>query len=592
VLLAVSTIGLKRNLYPILVLVLLVSGLLALLSIAWGIALLNHKRYGPAMYRGAIAAASVNLMATVPLTLYLASSDTFAYSLLFVDVLVVLPLGYWAVFLREAVCQTERMFRFVDAPERIRREDMPYLKTYTDLRELALSLVPPGEIDYALLGQVESLERLNLSGTKVSDDDVGQFLGLVNLQHLNLTRTPVTRAVIEILSPLGALREILLDEQTASAPPAPRVEAVAEPEVAPGPAPDLTPPALPTLPRRAFGSTAPEPEVVWIRPPVRASQPQAHAWPTGSINDPELPVLVKVALWVDAIACVFRLAQIFLLIILIEASGGMHDIALYVLVGIVLVQAAIVTSAICGAIAVLNHLRYGLGLYYLSMFLVVGMLVVQGLGTLINPDPQSRTPFVLLVLAVTTLIVVAWLVVLGEALRRVKRMFDFSDSPRLMTRDDFPHLTTYPDLTMLSLTLNSYLREEDCAILGRLTTLELLDLSKTGIGDAGVRHLEGLVHLEQLNLDGTKVTEAVFEILSRLPALKRVSLAGTQCRPEKVEAYESHRWKRDRRQEEARAIEVAPATLPSSFAERQDAVFEAMLAELTPAKAAPETPKG
>ncbi|MBI1319337.1 MAG: c-type cytochrome [Candidatus Hydrogenedens sp.] len=70
------------------------------------------------------------------------------------------------------------------------------------------------------------------------------------------------------------------------------------------------------------------------------------------------------------------------------------------------------------------------------------------------------------------------------------------------------------------------------AALGRLTSLHL---ERTGISDAGLAHLKGLQHLEYLNLYGTKVTGAGVEQLAELKQLRRLYLWQTEVTREQAE---------------------------------------------------------
>ena len=64
-------------------------------------------------------------------------------------------------------------------------------------------------------------------------------------------------------------------------------------------------------------------------------------------------------------------------------------------------------------------------------------------------------------------------------------------------------------------------------VLAKMPNLERLDLRGTAVGDAGVKALAGLTHLESLNLYGTGVTDAGLEALRGLPSLRRLYVGGT-----------------------------------------------------------------
>jgi hypothetical protein len=58
-----------------------------------------------------------------------------------------------------------------------------------------------------------------------------------------------------------------------------------------------------------------------------------------------------------------------------------------------------------------------------------------------------------------------------------------------------------------------------------------LDVSRTAVGDAGVRALAGLAQLEALNLYATRVTDASVPTLAALPRLRRVYVWETSMTP-------------------------------------------------------------
>ncbi len=64
-------------------------------------------------------------------------------------------------------------------------------------------------------------------------------------------------------------------------------------------------------------------------------------------------------------------------------------------------------------------------------------------------------------------------------------------------------------------------------VVAEMPNLERLDLRGTAVGDEGVRTLAGLPKLETLGLYGTGVTDAGLEALQELPSLERVYLGGT-----------------------------------------------------------------
>lgn len=58
--------------------------------------------------------------------------------------------------------------------------------------------------------------------------------------------------------------------------------------------------------------------------------------------------------------------------------------------------------------------------------------------------------------------------------------------------------------------------------MAAFTELRRLNLSRTKISDAGIKHLAALSKLEVLNLYGSKVSDAAMQTLAAMPALKRV----------------------------------------------------------------------
>jgi hypothetical protein len=55
----------------------------------------------------------------------------------------------------------------------------------------------------------------------------------------------------------------------------------------------------------------------------------------------------------------------------------------------------------------------------------------------------------------------------------------------------------------------------------------LLDLTDSGITDAGLAHLKNLPKLEWLRLDGTEVTDAGLEHIKGMPQLRLIHLYAT-----------------------------------------------------------------
>ena len=65
-------------------------------------------------------------------------------------------------------------------------------------------------------------------------------------------------------------------------------------------------------------------------------------------------------------------------------------------------------------------------------------------------------------------------------------------------------------------------------VLAKMPNLERIDLRGTSVGDPGVRALAGLRHLETLSLYGTAVTDAGLEAIRELPSLRRLYVGGTK----------------------------------------------------------------
>ena len=78
-------------------------------------------------------------------------------------------------------------------------------------------------------------------------------------------------------------------------------------------------------------------------------------------------------------------------------------------------------------------------------------------------------------------------------------------------------------------------------VLAKMPNLERLDLRGTAVGDAGVRALAGLSHLETLNLYGTRVTDVGLQALRELPSLRRLYVGGTPVTEPGLEALRKAR---------------------------------------------------
>lgn len=68
-------------------------------------------------------------------------------------------------------------------------------------------------------------------------------------------------------------------------------------------------------------------------------------------------------------------------------------------------------------------------------------------------------------------------------------------------------------------------------VLGKMPNLQYLDLRETAVGDAGLEALAPLRNLQTLGLYGTAVTDSGLPALQRLPGLRRLYLGGTKVTP-------------------------------------------------------------
>ena len=71
-------------------------------------------------------------------------------------------------------------------------------------------------------------------------------------------------------------------------------------------------------------------------------------------------------------------------------------------------------------------------------------------------------------------------------------------------------------------------KDDDLALICKLTRVRNLFLGKTRIGDAGLKHLQTSEELQTLSLNSTQVTDAGLESLSKLTKLKTLNLQETQ----------------------------------------------------------------
>lgn len=64
--------------------------------------------------------------------------------------------------------------------------------------------------------------------------------------------------------------------------------------------------------------------------------------------------------------------------------------------------------------------------------------------------------------------------------------------------------------------------------IGSLTNIEYLLLKRTGVSDAGAKHLKGLTSLRELSLNGTQITDGGLESLTGSKGLEELFLNDTQ----------------------------------------------------------------
>ena len=98
------------------------------------------------------------------------------------------------------------------------------------------------------------------------------------------------------------------------------------------------------------------------------------------------------------------------------------------------------------------------------------------------------------------------------------------------------------DIAMLCFRGCTGVGDEQMRHLGKLTSLEILDLHSTDVGDEGVAQLGGLTNLEELDLSFTAVTDVGLAAISELDNLKRLSLNGSLVTEKGVQGL---RMKRD-----------------------------------------------
>src|SRR5262245_25515125 len=117
-------------------------------------------------------------------------------------------------------------------------------------------------------------------------------------------------------------------------------------------------------------------------------------------------------------------------------------------------------------------------------------------------------------------VVLTWLGSRWRALEEQKHI--------LTSLDRFVPGTVFSRGEVVVLSLKSTeIHDEDLRSVGKLTSLEQLDLEYTKITDAGIAHLVGLKNLRYLSIGGTRITDAAMKNIGRLTRLEELLLGGT-----------------------------------------------------------------
>lgn len=96
------------------------------------------------------------------------------------------------------------------------------------------------------------------------------------------------------------------------------------------------------------------------------------------------------------------------------------------------------------------------------------------------------------------------------------------------TKADFTSMPGITDQLVWLQLGESNLTDKDLEVIGTLTNLRKLNISKNAVGDEGARWLLSLVNLEYLNLYETNVSDSIVSKLVTLPALKELYLWRTK----------------------------------------------------------------
>jgi hypothetical protein len=93
-----------------------------------------------------------------------------------------------------------------------------------------------------------------------------------------------------------------------------------------------------------------------------------------------------------------------------------------------------------------------------------------------------------------------------------------------------------PDMCVVSLA-STAVTDEDLSLFHDFPYVHILDLSHTGLGNAGLVHLAGLVVLEGLDLSHTGIGDAGLAHLARLEALKGLTVIATKISDTSLDAF-------------------------------------------------------
>jgi len=93
------------------------------------------------------------------------------------------------------------------------------------------------------------------------------------------------------------------------------------------------------------------------------------------------------------------------------------------------------------------------------------------------------------------------------------------------------------DIRLLGLRGCCGVGDEQMQYVGKLVSLEALDLHSTEVGDAGLVQLTGLSNLEQLDLSFSAVTDKGLVAVGSMTGLKILVLQGTSITEKGMENY-------------------------------------------------------